>query len=49
MATLSAMWTLFFGFFPAWFQAFILGAFVLFAVIITMKIAAFVLDALPFV
>lgn len=42
------LWQLLFGFFPAWFQAFLLGVLALIAVLIVFKIVAFILDAIPF-
>ena len=42
------LWQLLFGFFPAWFQAFILGVLAVIVLIIIFKIVAFILDAIPF-
>lgn len=42
------LWQLVFGFFPAWFQAFLLGVLALIVVLIVFKIVAFILDAIPF-
>lgn len=46
---MSAIWTLFFGWLPAWFQVCILGFLSLIIIIIALKIIALVLDAIPFV
>lgn len=45
---MSELWQLLFGFFPAWFQAFILGVLAVIVIIIVFKIVAFILDAIPF-
>lgn len=42
------IWQMLFGFFPAWFQAFILGVLAVIVIIIVFKIVAFILDAIPF-
>lgn len=43
------IWQMLFGFFPAWFQAFILGMLALIVIVIVFKIVAFILDCIPFV
>lgn len=45
---MAQLWQLLFGFFPVWFQAFLLGLLALIVVIIVFKIVAFILDAIPF-
>lgn len=45
---MTVVWQMLFGFFPAWFQAFILGVLAVIVVIIVFKIVAFILDAIPF-
>lgn len=45
---MSQIWQLLFGFFPAWFQAFILGVLAAIVIIIVFKIVAFILDTIPF-
>lgn len=45
---MSVLWQMLFGFFPAWFQAFLLGVLAVIVIIIVFKIVAFILDAIPF-
>lgn len=45
---MSVLWQMLFGFFPPWFQAFLLGVLAVIVIIIVFKIVAFILDAIPF-
>lgn len=42
------IWQMLFGFFPAWFQVFVLAVLAFIVVIIVFKIVAFILDCIPF-
>lgn len=44
----QALWLMLFGFFPGWFQAGLLGILAIMAIILVMRITAFVLDTIPF-
>ena len=41
------LWQMLFGFFPAWFQAFLLGVLAVIVIIIVFNIVAFFLAAIP--
>lgn len=45
---MAELWQILFGFFPAWFQAFLLGVLAVIVIVIIFKIVAFILDAIPF-
>lgn len=45
---MTAVWQIFFGMFPAWFQAVLLGLLALFVLFLIFKLVALVLDAIPF-
>ena len=45
---MQQIWQLLFGFFPAWFQAFLLGLLAVIVIVIVLKVVAFILDTIPF-
>lgn len=45
---MSALWTLIFGFLPAWVQVLVLGLISLLVIILVLRIIGMVLDSIPF-
>ena len=48
VVTLQAVYMVMLGWLPFWFQAFVLGFIAVLAILIVLKIVAFVLDCIPF-
>lgn len=45
---MSALWSVFFSWLPAWFQVVVLGFFALIVILLVLKIVGLVLNAIPF-
>lgn len=45
---MSALWTVFFSWLPAWMQVVILGLISLVIIFVVIKVVGLVLDAIPF-
>lgn len=45
---MSALWTLIFGFLPAWVQVLVLGLISLLVIILVLRVIGMVLDSIPF-
>lgn len=49
MSTLKNLWSIFFGFMPAWFQAFLIAAMALVALLVLFWLLKLIWDSIPFV